>query len=204
MIHMLPTDEQIKELHRKYAKTEADFNLIYQHCQIVDAIAAQLLESKPSIQLDRALLHVGCMLHDIGAYLVLEDGRFVQGVRHATYGEDILRNEGFDKALWRIASHHTGVGLTQQDVIDQKLPMPVADYTAKTTEERLVMYADKFHSKSNPPTEPPYFCTYDWLRVYIQKFGADKVAKLDDLAAQFGKPDLPRLSKQFSHQVKNI
>jgi uncharacterized protein len=201
---MLPTDSQIEELHRKYSKTDADYDLIYQHCQIVDAIATQILVTKPSLQVDRALLHVGCMLHDIGAYLVLEDGRFVQGVRHGTIGEEILRNEGFDEVIQRLASHHTGVGLTIQDVIDQNLPIPVADYTAETDEERLVMYADKFHSKSNPPTEPPYFCTYEWFRVSIQKFGEDKAAKLDHLAMQFGKPDLVTLSKWFGHQIKDV
>lgn len=200
----LPTDKQIEELHRKYAKTDTDFNLIYRHCQIVDAIAAQLIDAKPSAKINRDLLHVGCMLHDIGAYLVLEEGRFVQGVRHGTLGEDILRNEGLDEAIWRLASHHTGVGLTEQDVIDQKLPIPVADYTAATAEERLVMYADKFHSKSSPPDEPPYFCTYEWFRSSIQKFGADKAIKLDDLAEQFGRPDLLKLSIQFGHHIKGI
>ena len=42
----LPTDTQIKNLHKKYAKTDADFALIYTHCQVVDAIAAQLLDSR--------------------------------------------------------------------------------------------------------------------------------------------------------------
>ncbi len=32
----------------------------------------------------------------------------------------------------------------------QNLPVPPADYLAETPEERLVMYADKFHSKSHP------------------------------------------------------
>ncbi len=154
---MLPTDQQIKNLHQKYAKTDADLTLIYTHCQIIEAIAMQLLEENPIKDIDRNLVHVGCLLHDIGAYEVLEDGKFVQGVRHGTIGEDILKSEGFSETIWRFASHHTGVGLTKKDVLDQKLPIPVADYTARTIEEQLVMYADKFHSKSNPPSEAPYF-----------------------------------------------
>lgn len=47
---------------------------------------------------------------------------------------------------------HTGVGLTKEDVLVQGLPLPPADYVAITPEERLVMYADKFHSKTTPPT----------------------------------------------------
>jgi len=83
-------------------------------------------------------------------------------------------------------------------VIDQGLPIPVADYTAKTNEERLVMYADKFHSKGNPP----YFCSYEWFHESVQKFGKDKAAKLDALAALFGKPDLAPLSQRFGHNIK--
>ena len=200
---MLPTNQQIKQLHQKYAKSDADLTLIYTHCQIVEAIAMQLLDAKPIQGIDRDLVRVGCLLHDIGAYEVLEEGKFVRGVRHGTIGEDILKNEGYSETIWRFASHHTGVGLTEQDVMDQNLPIPVADYTAKTNEERIIMYADKFHSKSNPPSEAPYFCSFDWFRNSVQKFGSDKAAKFDALAELFGKPDLIALSEQFGHTIKN-
>ena len=200
---MLPTDQQIKNLHQKYAKTDADLTLIYTHCQIIEAIAMQLLDKNPIKDIDRNLVHVGCLLHDIGAYDVLEDGEFVQGVRHGIIGENILKSEGFSETIWRFASHHTGVGLTKKDVLDQKLPIPVADYTARTIEEQFVMYADKFHSKSNPPSEAPYFCSFDWFHNSVHKFGADKAAKFDTLAKLFGKPDLVALSKQFKHAIKN-
>lgn len=201
---MLPTDQQILALHHKYAKTDADFDLIYTHCRVVEALAMQLLDAKHIGGIDRKLVHVGCMLHDIGAYGVLENGIFVKGVRHGIIGEDILKNEGLPERLCRIASHHTGVGLTKQDVINQSLPMPVADYTAKTNEERLVMYADKFHSKSTPPIEPPYFCSYEWSHESIQKFGKDKATKLDALATLFGKPNLEILSQRFGYEIRTI
>lgn len=201
---MLPTDLQIKELHRKYAKNETDFNLIYTHCQIVEAIAMQLLDAKPIDGIDKELVHVGCLLHDIGAYDVLKNGSFDRGVRHGAIGEEILKNEGFSELICRFSSHHTGVGLTEQDVIDQGIPIPVADYTAKTDEERIIMYADKFHSKSNPPLDPPYFCSFDWFRESIQKFGNDKAEKFDELSRLFGKPDLDSLSARFGHSVKDI
>jgi len=201
---MLPTDQQIEALHRKYAKTDEDFNLVYAHCQIIEATAMQLLDAKPIAGIDRQLVHIGCLLHDIGAYDVLEASKFVAGVKHGVIGEEILKKEGFPEAIWRFASHHTGVGLTEEDVKEQGLPIPVADYTANTDEERIIMYADKFHSKSNPPVEPPYFCTFEWFHDSVQKFGADKAAKLDALAELFGKPDLETLSEQFGHEIKGI
>ena len=201
---MLPTDQQIKALHRKYARTDDDFELVYTHCLVVDAIAAQLLVTTPFSGISRELVHAGCMLHDIGAYGVLKNGQFVAGVRHGVIGEAVLREEGVSEAVYRFASHHTGVGLSEQDVENQKLPIPIANYMAETYEERLVMYADKFHSKSNPPLEQPYFCTFEWISNSIQQFGSDKIKKLDDLAGLFGKPDLVALSKQFDHVIKEI
>ena len=200
----LPTEAQVKNLHKKYAKTDADFALIYTHCQVVDAIAAQLLDTKPNSRVDSNLLHVACMLHDIGAYDVLENGKFVDGVRHGVIGEKILRNEGFPRQIWRFASHHTSVGLTKQDVINQNLSIPPADYTANTPEERLLMYADKFHSKSKPPKEPPYFCTFEWYYNLVQKFGIDKQAKFQALADEFGKPDIALVAGKFGFSIKDV
>lgn len=162
----------------------------------------QLLDARPIAGIDRQLVHVGCLLHDIGAYDVLEAGKFVAGVKHGVIGEEILKKEGFPEVIWRFASHHTGVGLTEEDVKEQGLPIPVADYTAKTNEEQLIMYADKFHSKSNPPIEPPYFCTFEWFHNSIQKFGADKMAKLDALAELFGKPDAYRAPNPWAANYK--
>lgn len=196
----MPSDQAIYALHQKYAKSASDLALVYQHCVVVEAIAMQLLDARPIEGIDRDLVHVGCMLHDIGAYEVLENGTFVQGVRHGVLGEKILINEGFPPNIWRIASHHTGVGLTRQDVIDQNLPVPPADYTAATAEERLVMYADKFHTKGIPD---PYFCTFDYYRNSLRQFGLDKQTQFDNLAQEFGQPDIAALHTTFGFAIKS-
>ena len=93
-------------------------------------------------------------------------------IRHGILGYELLQEEGLPEAICRFASHHTGVGLTRDDVIAQRLPLPPADYLAETGEERLVMYADKFHSKKTPPvllTAPAYAAS-------VRRFGAEKVA----------------------------
>ena len=132
---MLPTDQQIIDLHHKYAKTDADFQLVYQHCQIIETIAMKLLDAKPIAGIDRQLVHVGCMLHDIGTYKVLENGVFVKGVRHGVFGEEILKEEGYPESLWRIASHHTGVGLTEQDVIEARRRVAMGERTVRLAPE---------------------------------------------------------------------
>lgn len=199
LAYSMPSDQRIETLHRKYAKTEADFRLIFTHSTIVKEIAMQLLDAKQALQLDRELVRVGCMLHDIGVYDVIVDGAYVQAVRHGVIGEEILKKEGFPEAIWRIASHHTGTGLTAEDVAAQELPIPPADYLAETDEERLVMYADKFHTKGIPR---PFFNSFEECRESLGRFGEDKVEKFDALAEQFGKPDLAPLIDTYGHPIK--
>lgn len=197
----LPTDHQIESLHRKYARSEQDFNLIYTHCQIVEAIAMQLIDNR-TLPIDRQLVHVGCMLHDLGVYPLMDrEGRITKGVTHGIIGEELLKSEGFPEVIWRLASHHTGVGLTKEDVVNQGLPIPIADYTAVTDEERMVMYADKFHTKNRPPTDPPHFCTFEWYKSSVRQFGEDKIIKFEALADLFGKPDIEPLSERFNQPI---
>lgn len=160
-----------------------------------------LLDAKPIAGIDRELVHVGCMLHDIGAYEVIVDGAWVQGVRHGVIGEVILKKEGFSEAIWRIASHHTGTGLTARDVVSQSLPIPPADYTASTDEERLIMYADKFHTKGIPQ---PFFHAFEECRESLEKFGEDKAKVFDELALKFGKPNLMPLAAEFGYPIKTV
>ncbi|MBX6334241.1 HD domain-containing protein [Candidatus Saccharibacteria bacterium] len=198
----LPTVKEIEALHRKYAPSAAAFERVFTHCQIVWDIANQLI-ARNNLTVDAALVKVGCLLHDIGVYPLFDErGVIIKGVRHGVEGEIILKNEGFSEVLWRFPSHHTGVGLSRQDVIDQKLPIPVADYLAETDEELLVMYADKFHSKNNTLHDAPFFCSFERYRLEIARFGADKVLKFDGMARRFGVPDLEPLAKKYVLEVK--
>ena len=198
---MYISHDDIRALHRKYAASDEVFGLIYTHCEIVRDIAVDLAETS-GLPLDRDLVIQGAMLHDIGVYALfaadstLKSG--VQYIQHGVEGEAILKNEGLPEEIWRFASHHTGVGLTKHDVVSQQLPLPVQDYTAATNEELLVMYADKFHSK----TTPPVFNSYDSYRAQLAKFGTDKPGKLDAMAEKFGKPNLDKYREVYGFEIK--
>jgi uncharacterized protein len=89
------------------------------------------------------------------------------------------------------------MGLTRDDVTAQRLPVPVADYLAETNEEELVMYADKFHSK----TTPPVFVTADSCIRNLRRFGMEKVDRFTALREKFGEPDLTSLSRSYRPPV---
>ncbi len=196
-----PTTEHIEALHHKYAPSENVFILVYTHSRIVYDIARQLADRNHTA-FSPDILRVGSLLHDIGVYAVLgKDGRLKPGVSyiaHGIQGEKILQDEGLPETIWRIASHHTGAGLTRHDVVLEGLPLPMADFLAETPEERLIMYADKFHSK----TTPPMFNSLDWYRRHVSHFGPDKTAAFEALVQEFGAPDLAPLMTTYNQDQR--
>ncbi len=196
---VIPGDEEIRALHERYAPTREAFDLVFTHCRIVCAIAEQLLDRSCST-LDRALVRAGCLLHDIGVYHLYDpSGRLdhARYVSHGVLGHRILTEEGLPEALCRFCSHHTGMGLTRQDIRTQKLPVPEGDYLAETAEEELVMYADTFHSKRTPPV----FLSADSYAASVARFGEDKVIRFKELRARWGVPDLGPLVAAHGHAL---
>jgi uncharacterized protein len=197
----IPTDEDILRLHEKHAPTAEAFDLVYAHCVIVCGIAEQLHSRMDADQrIDIDLTRAGALLHDVGAYRLYDPAGHLDGknyIRHGILGYELLREDGLPEAICRFASHHTGVGLTRDDVIAQRLPLPPADYLADTPEERLVMYADKFHSKKTPPV----FLTAPAYAASVRRFGEDKVTAFQAMRDTFGEPDLAPFSAAYGHRI---
>jgi uncharacterized protein len=195
----IPSDKEILVLHEKHAPTPEALSLVYTHSLIVCGIAEQL-HARSGLDLDIELVRAGSLLHDVGVYRLYDDaGRLDHAhyVRHGLLGHGLLREEGFPEMICRFASCHTGVGLSREDVLRQGLPLPPADYLAETGEETLVMYADKFHTK----TTPPALLTASAYAASVRRFGADKVAAFEAMRAAFGEPDLAPFSNAYGHRV---
>lgn len=197
----LPSEAEIETLHRKYAPNEIVYQSVHTHCQIVWELAQQLISAN-NLSVDKELTYVGSMLHDIGVYRFegIGSGNSKAGaeyIRHGVYGYEILRAEGFPEAICRFASHHTGVGVTKAEIIANNLPLPHEDFLAETPEERLVMYADKFTSKSTPPT----LNSYESYRAFVAKHGEQKQLLFDALAEEFGKPDLAPIAAKYGQRL---
>jgi uncharacterized protein len=197
----IPTDDEILGLHEKHAPTADALDLVYTHCVIVCGIVEQLhSRSSAGREIDIDLARAGSLLHDVGVYRLYDDAGHLDGgnyIRHGILGYELLQQEGLPEAICRFASHHTGVGLTRDDVIAERLPLPPADYLAETGEERLVMYADKFHSKKTPPV----FLTAPAYAARVRRFGEEKVAAFEAMRAAFGEPDLVPLSAAYGHRI---
>ncbi|MEU4242449.1 HD domain-containing protein [Actinoplanes sp. NPDC026619] len=188
----MTADADYPGLHREVAPDDEAFELVLTHCEIVWAIARQLIDTG-GLAVDVELVRAGCLVHDIGVHLLGEAAY----IRHGVLGEALLRERGFPEKLARFCSHHTGVGLTREDIERQQLPLPVDDYLAETAEERLVMYADKFHSK----TTPPVFLTAASYAARVRRFGDAHAARFAEMVREYGEPDLTELSRHHRHPV---
>ncbi|WP_199509924.1 HDIG domain-containing metalloprotein [Nucisporomicrobium flavum] len=193
----VPTDDEIRALHERLAPTREAFEAVHTHCVVVCRIAEQFL---PRAGVDAALVRAGCLLHDIGVYRLYDETGTLDHatyLRHGVLGHELLGELGFPEVLRRFCSHHTGTGLTREDVAARSLPIPPGDYLADTAEEELVMYADKFHSKKSPPV----FLTAETYLSSVRRFGEDKAARFADMVRRYGEPDLSALSAAYGHAI---
>lgn len=192
-----PTIIEIEQLHRKYAPSTAMFEQVFTHCKIVRDIALQIIETE-SLSVNKDLVVAGALLHDIGTYKFIrqyEETGTSKYYQHALEGCIILLNEGLSEEITNLVLHHMRVGLTKEAVLHEKLDIPAEDYSPTTIEEKLVMYADKFHSKT------PKFNSYESYKKFISQFGEEQVVKLEALAEEFGIPKLESLAKQYKHPI---
>ena len=156
----------------------------------------------PKRLIDEHLATIGGLLHDIGTYRVLKhdgsDGEPLQfdGKRyilHGLLGYEYLLEQGVDESIAQFARNHTGVGLTQQMVIAQNLPLPPVDYMPVNLEQEIVMVADKYNSKSIPPK----FLTAQAYAKRAERYGEANKQRWLDLVDQYGVPDVPALAARF-------
>lgn len=195
---IIPTKADIVALHHTYAPSHTAFNLVYTHCQIIADIANQLLQAYPGT-IDAAVVEAGALLHDIGTYrLVSSAGIFDEAnyITHGLLGYAILKQEGVDEVFCRIAERHTGVGITAKEIIQRGLPLPPRDFIAQTPEEKLVMYADKFHSKV------PQFNTSVGYEKKLLRFGREKLLLFRQLKKEFGMPSLEPLAEKYAMPIR--
>jgi uncharacterized protein len=122
---------------REYAPNNETFQIIFCHADFVRKIA---LEIAQDIKCDMSLVATGALLHDIGRFSCPPKSK--KAIQHGLRGAKILRDLGYKKHA-RIAERHVGVGITKQDIAEQKLDLPLRDFVPESIEEKIVCYADK-------------------------------------------------------------
>jgi uncharacterized protein len=192
--------EKILELHIKYAFGNTLGNmfqeLIWTHSLIVFDIAEQIgrdLNKKYNIKIDLDLLYIGALVHDIGAYNCFD--KSLQPIRnyieHGFIGYHILKKENYNEKYCRFALCHTGVGLTKDNIIKNKLLLPHRDLVPITLEEEIICYSDNFHTKV------PKFKEYDEVKKDLESDFEGNVFRFEYMTNKFGNPDLSQIKKKY-------
>lgn len=157
--------------------------LIRHSSQVADK-ALSIVRSK-SLPLAQDEVMAAAMLHDIGIFRCYAPDIECHGsepyICHGVIGAQLLRNERVPEAIARVAERHTGAGLSSDDILRQRLPLPPGDYMPESLLERLICYADKFFSKSGDMKEK----SIDRVRAAMARHGADTLRRFDSLHSQF-------------------
>lgn len=99
-------------------------------------VARKALEisCRVKIEVDRHLLARGAIFHDLGKSKTY-------GMQHGEIGAKIAEELGLEEEVRQIILKHIRGGLTEPEAME--LGLPVRDYTLRTPEEKIVIYADR-------------------------------------------------------------
>ncbi|MFH1132863.1 MAG: HD domain-containing protein [Nanoarchaeota archaeon] len=127
------TESEAIALLRKHAPDERLFRIVLAHSQKVKEIALRMAKAHP--EADKEFIRIGALLHDIGRFSAKK------AILHGIIGAEILRKEGLpDFAL--VCERHLGAGISKEEVIAEKLPLPNRNFLPLSVEEKIITAAD--------------------------------------------------------------
>ena len=99
-------------------------------------VARKALEiaSRVMIPVDKLLIARGAIFHDLGKSKTY-------GMEHGEIGAKMAEELGLEEEIRQIILKHIRGGLTEGEAVE--LGLPVRDYTLRTPEEKIVIYADR-------------------------------------------------------------
>lgn len=167
-----------------YAPGSELHRIMIRHGEQVAAKALEVARGHAPESLDMAFIGEAALLHDIGIFMTRAPRIGCHGIYpyvcHGYLGREILERNGLPRHA-RVCERHVGVGITIDDIIEQKLPLPRRDMRPVSLEEQIIAYADKFFSKGGDAAEKT---VPDILRG-LERFGADKAGVFRSWAVRF-------------------
>jgi uncharacterized protein len=180
-------DEAEKLLKKYYSENTTAFKYLYIHSQAVANCAVQIAKRNKNLNPDVNFIQTAAILHDIAIFLTHAPGIGCYGkfpyIAHGYLGKRLLEYEGYpEHAL--VCERHVGVGITAEDVIKNKLPLPQHDMIPLSIEEQIVCYADKFYSKKPGRLSVPKDA--DKIIRNLEVYGDDKPEVFKGFIMKFG------------------
>jgi uncharacterized protein len=160
--------------------------IVLEHSRHVAGLALEVAGRLALAGNDQVFIEEASLLHDIGVCQVHAPGLGLHGthpyIMHGVLGRAILDKEGYPlHAL--VCERHTGVGLTCEEIIRQRLPLPHRDMCPQSLSERIICFADLFYSKT--PGRLGERKSVAQVRKKLIPFGEEKVVVFDSWLSQF-------------------
>jgi uncharacterized protein len=160
---------------------------IVAHSSAVSGLAASIGRLQGMAADEIAFVQQASMLHDIGVCRVWAPELGLSGehpyIMHGILGREILEAEGLPRHAM-ICERHIGVGLTEKDILQQSLGLPLRDMSPVTLAEQIVCFADLFYSKK--PGRLHKRKSVADVRSGLLRFGPQKVEIFDAWMQRFG------------------
>ncbi|MDR1653110.1 MAG: HDIG domain-containing protein [Prevotellaceae bacterium] len=172
-------------IDKYYVRGSNLYNLLLEHSGRVALKSVSVCYRHPELNADMQFVIEAAFLHDIGIFRCYAPSIFCFGshkyIEHGYLGAQILEREGFPQHA-RVAERHTGTGISLAEIEERNLPLPHRDFCPQTIEEKIVCYADKFFSKTQPDRE----LSLAEVRKHLRKFGEKKLVIFDGWHGIFG------------------
>ncbi len=177
--------EPLKIIAKYYKPRSKAYQILVNHSSLVTEKALIIAQNHKELLPDLLFIEEAAMLHDIGIVRTNAPNLFCFGefpyLCHGYLGCEILVAEGYpDHGL--VCERHTGVGITTEEIINHKLPLPLRDFVPVSVEEQIVCFADKFFSKSG---DLGHEKSLREVKKSIQKFGDKNVARFNEWCELF-------------------
>ncbi len=177
-----------KIIRKYYSDNPRAWKILLDHSRLVTRRALKIghyLQAQGE-SVNLGFLAEAAMLHDIG--MIMTDtpelgcngkGSYLQ---HGIRGKEILEQEGLFKHA-RVCERHIGVGLTAEEIVIQKLPLPSRDMLPESVEEQIISYADLFYSKGEKNRN--LVKTPKEVRDKLKTYGNNKIMIFDQWLEKF-------------------
>jgi len=140
--------DPLKIIEKYYSKNPKLLEILVKHSEAVAKKALKIAERFKEV--DKNFIYEASMLHDIGVIFTYipklnPDGKYPY-IAHGYLGRMLLEKEGLPKHAL-VCERHIGAGITKEEIIKKKLPLPERDMVPVSLEEKIIAFADKFYSK---------------------------------------------------------
>jgi uncharacterized protein len=133
---------------------------VRRHSEKVAEKALEIANKITKVKVDKNLIEIGALLHDIGRAKT-------HGFQHALIGGKILRERGFPEKLAKICETHILGGLDKEDA--KLVGLPVKNYLPESIEEKIICLADKLTAGTREVTISERF------NRWFHKYGRSKI-----------------------------